>query len=102
MIWRHRRALEALKEILDHRDLKEVNFIDFIDLINDVRSTLIKHYSGWLSETDYLRPLLRIILSHTSVRKDETILGLNGEKLKVDQLIQFGLIRFESLDCDQI
>jgi hypothetical protein len=95
----HGRALETLGEILGSRDLKEVNFTD---LINDVRSTLIKHYSGWLFNTDYLRPMFRVILSHTPISKKDTILGLNGEEIKVYQLIQFGLIRFESSDSDQI
>ena len=94
----HERALEALGDVLNGRDLNEVNFTD---VINDVRTTLTNHYSGWLCETDYLRPMLRIILSHKRVSKGETIVGLNGKEVEVDQLMQYGLIRFESSDPDQ-
>ncbi|CAG8438877.1 10974_t:CDS:2 [Acaulospora colombiana] len=89
----HGRALEALGEVLNDRDLSEVNYID---LINDVLSALIKNYSGWLNKTEYLKPMLRIILSHTIVRKDDTIMGLKGNEIKIDDLIQFGLIRVEN------
>ncbi|CAG8534814.1 6778_t:CDS:2 [Acaulospora morrowiae] len=95
----HGRALEALGEVLDGKDLSEVNFID---LINDVRSTLIHNYSGWLSNTDYLKPTLRIILSHVPVNKHDTITGLKGNSIKIDHLIRFGLIRFESSDPNQV
>ncbi|CAG8787843.1 36376_t:CDS:2, partial [Gigaspora margarita] len=95
----HGRALEALGEALDGKDLSEVNFIDLID---DVRSTLINNYLGWLSKIDYTKPMLRIILSHTLVNIDDTISGSNGKEIKIDHLIQLGLIRFESSDSNQI
>ncbi|CAG8485785.1 16152_t:CDS:2 [Funneliformis mosseae] len=95
----HGRALEALGEAFEDKDLSKINFID---LINNVRLNLTYNYSGWLAKTAYLRPILRIILAHISVNKNQTILGLDGEKIKIDDVIQFGLVRFESFDPDRV
>ncbi|CAG8641889.1 5740_t:CDS:2 [Funneliformis caledonium] len=76
------RALEALGEAVEDKDLSKINFID---LINNVRLNLTYNYSGWLAKTAYLRPILRIILAHISVNKNQTI-----------------LVRFESFDPDRV
>ncbi|CAG8551668.1 12974_t:CDS:2 [Funneliformis caledonium] len=86
-------ALEALGETVVDKD---------IDLINNVRLNLTYNYSGWLTKTAYLRPILRIILAHTSVNKDQTIFELDGQKINVDDVIQYRLVRFESSDPDRV
>ncbi|CAG8577635.1 530_t:CDS:2 [Funneliformis caledonium] len=95
----HGRALEALGEAVVNKDMNKLNYID---LINNVRMNLTYNYSGWLTKTAYLRPLLRIILAHTSVNKDQTIFELDGQRINVDDVIQFGLVRFESSDPDRV
>ncbi|CAI2183769.1 1785_t:CDS:1, partial [Funneliformis geosporum] len=95
----HGRALEALEVSVREKDLDNVNFID---LINNVRSKLIDNYQGWLSKTIYLKPVLRIILSRTQVDKNQDISTFEGKGIKVDDVTQFGLVRFESRSTDQV
>ncbi|RHZ64406.1 hypothetical protein Glove_325g15 [Diversispora epigaea] len=95
----HGRALEALEESISGKDLDNINFID---LINDVRSNLNDKYQGWLSKTNYLKPVLRIILSRARVDKNQNIATFEGEEITVDDVTQFGLVRFESRRTDEV
>ncbi|CAG8601927.1 6732_t:CDS:2 [Acaulospora morrowiae] len=95
----HGRALEALEQSIRGKDLDNINFID---LINDVRSNLGKKYQGWLSKTDYLKPVLRIILSRTQVSKNQNIATFAGKDITVDDVTQFGLVRFKSRRADEV
>lgn len=95
----HGRALEALGDSIKGKDLDNINFTD---LINDIRSGLIKNYQGWLSKTTYLKPVLRIILSHTQVDKNQNIVTSDGKEITVDDVTQFGLVRFVNKSPDQV
>ncbi|RHZ89391.1 hypothetical protein Glove_15g40 [Diversispora epigaea] len=95
----HGRALEALEESISGKDLDNINFID---LINDVRSNLNNKYQGWLSKTTYLKPVLRIILSHARVDKNQNIATFEGKEITVNDITQFGLVRFESRRTDEV
>ncbi|CAI2185789.1 12928_t:CDS:2, partial [Funneliformis geosporum] len=76
------------------KPLKINNNPVFID--NSVMKMLINNMGGWLSKTIYLKPVLRIILSRTQVDKNQDISTFEGKGLKIDDITQFGLIRFES------
>ncbi|CAG8580579.1 16609_t:CDS:2 [Acaulospora morrowiae] len=89
----HGRALEALEESISGKDLDNIRFID---LINDVRSNLSKKYQGWLSKTICLKPVLRIILSRMLVKKSSNVATFEGKEITVEDVTQFGLVRFES------
>jgi hypothetical protein len=95
----HGRALEALEDSIGGKDLDNVNFAD---LINDVRSELNKNYQGWLSKTTYLKPVLRIILSHTRVDKNQNIVTSDKREITVDDVTQHGLVRFVNQCPDQV
>ncbi|CAG8448871.1 8972_t:CDS:2 [Acaulospora morrowiae] len=95
----HGRALEALEESIRGKDLDNINFID---LINDVRSNISNKYQEWLSKTIYLKPVLRIILSRTQVDKNQKLATFEGKKITVDDVTQFGLVRFESRRADEV
>ncbi|CAG8520200.1 1261_t:CDS:2, partial [Funneliformis mosseae] len=53
-------------------------------------------------DKDMTKPIFRIILAHKSVNKDQTIFELDGQKINVDDVIQFGLVRFESYDHNRV
>ncbi|CAG8483219.1 9293_t:CDS:2 [Funneliformis caledonium] len=42
------------------------------------------------------------LINNISVNKDQTIFELDGQKINVDDVIQFGLVRFESSDPDRV
>ncbi|CAG8698485.1 18761_t:CDS:2, partial [Acaulospora morrowiae] len=95
----HGRALEALVDSISGIYLDNINFID---LINGVRSNLGKKYQIWLSNTDYLKPVLRIILSRTQVNKKQNISTFEGKEVTVDDVTKFGLVRFVSQRADEV
>ncbi|CAH1765752.1 8667_t:CDS:2 [Entrophospora sp. SA101] len=70
----HGRALEALDEALNDKDLEKVSFLTIME---GVYAKLSDFYNEWISQTSYLKPILRIILTQVIVEANKVIPGTN-------------------------
>ncbi|GBC05314.1 hypothetical protein RclHR1_06170018 [Rhizophagus clarus] len=91
----HGRALETLEKALKNKDLENVNFID---LSGDIRCKLGQTYSYWTQRSKGIKQLLRIILTHQLVYKDQFIF----DDCSLEDFTKLGLINFEPCDVNDI
>ncbi|CAI2199835.1 16013_t:CDS:1, partial [Funneliformis geosporum] len=91
----HGRALETLEKALKNKDLDHVNFMD---LSNDIRYQLGQTYSHWTQRSKGVKQLLRIILTHQLVYKDQTIF----DNYTPEDFTRLGLIKFEPCDVNDV
>jgi hypothetical protein len=86
----HGRALEALDEALRDKDVDNINFLTIAE---GIRAKLSDLYGEWISQTSYLKPVLRVILTQARVRANEIVPGTD---LKPEDFSKLGLIRFDN------
>lgn len=61
------RALEALGlAVKDFKSFENINFLSIAETVFYKR-----HYGNWISKTDYLTPVLRAILTHTTLEANK-------------------------------
>ncbi|GES91209.1 crinkler (CRN) family protein, putative [Rhizophagus clarus] len=83
------RALEALELALEDIDFENSSFVLIAE---KVFFHLRDHYSEWISHTRYLTPVLRAIMTHTTLAASEHIPGTN---ILPEDLSKLGLVKFE-------
>ncbi|KAJ1562942.1 hypothetical protein HK096_002170, partial [Nowakowskiella sp. JEL0078] len=104
----HGRALEILEDTVqmfchcnfqesDNREI--VTSLDNIildDLLKEVMLEFRNKYSEWIKMMDVMEPIIRIILTHTRVKKNQPV--FEKSKLTIDEALQFGLIKFKEIE----
>ncbi|RGB30967.1 hypothetical protein C1646_276735 [Rhizophagus diaphanus] len=86
------RALEALATALKDVDIENDSFVSIAE---KVYYQLKDHYNEWISHIHYLAPVLRVILTHTTLVESVPIPGTN---ILPEDLSRLGLIKFEKQD----
>lgn len=83
------RALEALASALKGVDIENDSFVSIAE---KVYYQLEDRYNEWINKTHYLEPVLRVILTHTTLVASAPIPGTN---VLPEDLSRLGLIKFE-------
>ncbi|CAG8663658.1 10780_t:CDS:2 [Funneliformis caledonium] len=83
------RALEALESALIDVDIENDSFVSIAE---KVCYKLEDRYNEWINKTHYLIPVLRVILTHTTLIASVPIPGTN---ILPEELSKLGLIKFE-------
>jgi hypothetical protein len=83
------RALEALASALKDVDIESGSFVSIAE---KVYYQLEDRYNEWINKTHYLAPVLRVILTHTTLVASVPIPGTN---VLPEDLSRLGLIKFE-------
>ncbi|RGB31505.1 hypothetical protein C1646_763981 [Rhizophagus diaphanus] len=86
------RALEALATALKDVDIENDSFVSIAE---KVYYQLKDHYNEWISHIHYLAPVLRVILTRTTLAESIPIPGTN---ILPEDLSRLGLIKFEKQD----
>jgi hypothetical protein len=83
------RALEALESALKDVDIENDSFVLIVE---KVYHKLADRYNEWINQTHHLTPVLRVILTHTTLIASDPIPGTN---ILPEELSKLGLIKFE-------
>ncbi|CAI2182777.1 11195_t:CDS:2, partial [Funneliformis geosporum] len=86
------RALEALQSALKGVDFENVGFVSIAEKVYHKLRDL---YGEWISHTRYLTPVLRAIMTHTTLVISDPIPGTN---ILPEELSKLGLVKFEKQD----
>ncbi|KAJ1554030.1 hypothetical protein HK096_005287 [Nowakowskiella sp. JEL0078] len=104
----HGRALEILEYTVQkfcHCNFQESDIREIItsldnivldDLLKEVMIDLRNKYSEWIPVMDVMGPIIRIILTHTRVKKNQLV--FENSNLTIDEALQFGLIKFKEIE----